>query len=714
MKKLIFDLKYFRINRLKLSQDQLAAALDISQDKVSRMEAHPENIPLEMIAKIAMHFGISPTELFTLPKPIIQPLHVNYTFSRCNDIKKNILKYISQNDINDAYKGYVNELKTLTEQIIRKPKIAFVGCSDVGKSTMINSLLGSTKMPAHWAPTTSIAVHIKHIKSRPSYIKDDVWIFHSNPETNESWDDSLLFNEAYCKSLQICGGDFTLLETYGTRDGEYFEKNNATSAVAFIDSDVLLNCDFVDLPGYGTGDRAEDDTISFYEKNRADVIVYLSISSSFMRGEDIVYLKNSMASLPDIKDCGELKLNPLANLFIVASQAHIVESESHHKILLSACKRLESSLDKEFLENIGVDSLSSRFYTYTTNNAQLCDRFNQDLRTVIEAIPYRIEQESKKLLSAWIENKKEALPNTINVLSINKKSLLEYVQRELHTPFQDKKDTIENKITAHKELCAEYITDYYNSTINIDSLVKAMEKENIDREPYSLQGFSSYICDLLQKFTYLMLAGEHDNFIKKDIKCFVQAFEDLSIEKSTSTKFMADEIRVFVDNASSLNRAALKFLKSISNVNKSQNNSLAGFNIKVNEAGSMIFPKVALASLGVLSGGLAFVTITLSLMALSLPPAVGWRKTFAKKLVERFNNSNALECLLEQNNAFWNTVYESFTMSADNLKHKLDQQIDVLRNNTDSDSEVISISLEGIKKENSVDKFREFLKNVPL
>lgn len=148
----------------------------------------------------------------------------------------------------------------ILHKTVRKPRVAFVGRSDAGKSTLINTLLGSDTLPVSWTPTTSIIVYVKHIKDKPSYIKGNVAVFHAD-ENYELWDDTRLNEREYTESYLITTGDYPLLKEYGARQGSRFEETNAVSAVMFVDSDILNNCDLVDLPGYGTGDRKEDDSL---------------------------------------------------------------------------------------------------------------------------------------------------------------------------------------------------------------------------------------------------------------------------------------------------------------------------------------------------------------------------------------------------------------------------------------------------------------------
>jgi len=102
---------------------------------------------------------------------------------------------ISKSGVSTAYEKAIHELEILVEKILRKPKVAFIGRSDVGKSTMINTLLRIARIPAYWTLATAIVVCIKHTNYRPAYMDDNVWVFQSDVATNETWDDAKFSSE---------------------------------------------------------------------------------------------------------------------------------------------------------------------------------------------------------------------------------------------------------------------------------------------------------------------------------------------------------------------------------------------------------------------------------------------------------------------------------------------------------------------------------------
>ena len=101
---IIFDLKNFRSNQLNgMSQEEFAKQVGISQDKVSRMENDPTQISLDVLVKIATHFGMSLDELICLPKPIMQALSVDYTWSSAEFIRRTLLDYIDKSGVGATY-----------------------------------------------------------------------------------------------------------------------------------------------------------------------------------------------------------------------------------------------------------------------------------------------------------------------------------------------------------------------------------------------------------------------------------------------------------------------------------------------------------------------------------------------------------------------------------------------------------------------------------
>lgn len=726
MNGIIFDLKSFRAKQLNgMSQEEFANLIGISQDKVSRMEKYPEQVSVDVLVNIAKSFGMSLDELIGLPKPTMQALSVDYTWSSPEFIRRTLLEYINKNGVSNAYEKDIQDLKNLVEKTIRKPKIAFIGRSDVGKSTMINTLLGTERMPAHWTPATSIAVYIKHTNDRPDYMDEDVWIFQSDAD-NESWDDTRLSDEEYCRSLKLSSGNYDLLNTYGTRRGEHFADSKATAAVVFIDSSLLLDCDIIDLPGYGTGDRKEDDDFTKNEKKKADVLVYMSIANGFMRSEDIIYIKEAIPTLADIQSCDEAEIKPLANLFIVASQAHVIDNgnqEELNNILIAGCERFEKSLTDDFWNGRRKpESLIENFYTYTSNSPALCKRFHQDFCALVEALPQVVEQKARNTISEWVASKDKELQDVIKgyqqLLDDRKKCeeiLREYDRNEpkRQAAFQHSRQKIIESIGQYKNESKSEISEFYGNTITVDHIASLMEARDVKKKKDDLQVFGNYISSLLQDKTNSVLKNKSDQLAEK-INGFLESFENhaalsdgnLSLKVSPFIKeqaFSAGLAGVATYGALAVWAASCGNLGGYVLVAKGVS-LLSALGISVGGTAAAVSAVSAIGGPVVL--GIAFaLTMALGVFAIF---SGGWRKKVAKKIVESCQDERALDKLRTNVDKYWNDTLTAFNASADSLDAGWKKHIEDLReqlNNYDVDK-ILEMKAEA-------EMMRNFLQNIP-
>ena len=530
----------------------------------------------------------------------------------------------------------------------------------------------------------------------------------------------------YCRSLKLSSGNYDLLNTYGTRKGEHFAESKATAAVVFIDSSLLLDCDIVDLPGYGTSDRLEDDALSLREKSKADVLVYMSIANGFMRSEDISYVKDAIPSLADIQSCGEAEIKPLANLFIVASQAHVIDhgNQTELKNILSAgCERFEKSLTDGFWdERRKPDSLLERFYTYTSNSPALRERFENDFSRLIEALPQVVEQKAKDIIAEWAASKDDDLQNVISgyqqLLDDRKRceeTLKEYDRNEpkRHAAFQKARQKVVESIARYKRESRDEVADYYSDTITVDHLVSLMEQRDVKKKKDDLQVFSTYVSGLLQDKTNAVLKKKSKQ-LTADIDEFLNAFE---VSAAISVDSVSFKIAPF-----SKEQAFAAGLTGVATYG-----ALAIWAASCGNLGGYILVAKGvslLSALGISVGGTAAATSAVASIggpvvlgiALALIAAIsvfaifsgGWRKSVAKKFVESCRNERVLDKLQSNMNTYWNDTQAAFNASADSLDAEWKKHIEDLREQLRSyDVDAI------IKARNEAEKMRNFLQNIP-
>ncbi len=729
MKGIIFDLKKFRLEQLNgMSQEEFASQIGISQDKVSRMESNPDQITLPIIIQIAEHFGMTLNDLIEIPSKEVKALRTKYTWKDVEDIKQILNNYMLSSGIfeSELYRSEVKELDRMVKTLFKKPKIAFIGRSDVGKSTMINKLLGEDRLPAKWTPTTSIAIHIKHIEDRPDFMDEDVWIFKSEPEGNELWDDMRLYDKEYCCSLKLSAGNYDLLNSYGTRKGEHFASGNATSAVVFIDSDMLLNCDIIDLPGYGTGDRVEDDSITLKEKNKADIVVYLSIANGFMRSEDIAYVNEFIPALCDVSSYGVEGVMPLSNLFVVASQAHIVNKRVElDDILDQGCTRLVQSMTEDVLKRCGGKSeLRKRFFTYTSNSLVLREDFEKALIYAVETLPKIIKQKAVSLVMQWANSKDELLRDIINgynkIIEEREKAqkILEYYienEPKRRNEYQCKIDNVKRTIQGYKKKNIEDFEKYYTEIVTVSKLEERMKNRNVKNKKEEIQAFSSYVCGILNEKAESILNESTEDF-KKEIESFISSFEETSQGSFDNDKFFAlsmfNKEQAFAAGlAGAVTYGALAIWAATCG-------NLGGY-ILVAKGVSL------LSALGVSVGGTAAATSAVA--AIGGPAVLGvalaviatlavfaalsgtWRKSVAKKMTSAFNKEGISEKIKEVIMRYWNDTETAFVLAANNLDMEWERHLDSLKNKIYSnDTETILAAVR------EAEMMRNFLQNIPL
>lgn len=725
------DLKSFREDKLKIkTQAEFAELIGVEQSNISRWEKSPDSISWEILQRILEKTGATLEEVTEWKKPIPEALPVNDTWKEADFTKRTLAEYISDQlakiKIDEGQrKTYVDELDNGIKVSLVKPQVAIVGRSDTGKSTLINALLGTDKMPTSWTPTTSIAVYIKHISDKPSFIKEDVWVFANHVDDENLWDNRKLNDENYCQSWKIGAGGIEILRSFGTRQGENYGKE-AGAAVVFIDAPILQTCDIVDLPGFGT-ETESDDNITFSAAHKAEVIIYLSQANGFMRIEDITYLKRNIHELPIWEKKGENELPPLSNLFIVASQAHTVDSGNRvrlKEILDVGCTNFMKTLSDEYwadrqeqsgynyTEN-GYKELRSRFFSYTVDIKDICKPFEDSLKQILEALPVIINERTKKFVREYVSYKKPNLINEIkqyeDIVAERDKyvKLLEEIEKNELSRTQDndkRKNDIREEIS---KLCRESIdefSEYISKTINTDSIVKLMKEKGIKNKKDDVELFGSSLQSMIQERCESILA-EKSGMLSQKTNDYITAYTE-SITRpfennSISTNFDAGWIFTSALSAISFIGGLGAFIASTISgavIFTGLGLSLGG-SIYWGMMTSTVFGPIGIALGLVLAGGLVIAKLF----------GGGWEKNVAKKIVAAFDENDFNEKFINGIREYWNQTENAFNQAAAKLDEDWDAYVRNLRN-TVSEYDIQELQ----SKITSLNYLSNFFDNIPL
>ena len=737
----MFDLKSFREDNLKMTQVDFAEMIGTRQDTVSRWEKNPGQIPFDDLRTIAEKCGVTIDQLVKFEKPKPKPLNLENTWRTPDFTKKTIVDYIEnylnarEDVIGDKYHSFISELKNTVNKSISKPKVAIVGRSDVGKSALINSILGVEKMPTSWTPTTSIVVYIKHISDRPRYIEEDVWVFKTSVGEEKSWDDQRLHDEEYCRAWKLAGGSADILRNYGTRQGAGFNKNEAGAAVIFADSSLLNVCDIIDLPGFGTGDRVEDDLMTLRAKQVADILIYMSIANGFMRSEDIEYIKESIQNLVVLEDKDKNDIKPLSNLFIIASQAQTVSAgnkSSLDDILNAGCERLLRTMPSNFWSSrksiskheYTKEDLRSRFFTYTTDIENLRMDFNKDLCEMIERLPKMIDEKAKSHVrsfaeSAGVDLSKEIESYTqlsnerekyISLLAEIKK----YEPKRANDNQNRRKDLIDDIRVMKGDSVQEFATKY-NKVVTTDNIVFIIKHQGFKKTKEDMQALASYLNSQLQTELQDTLQNKTELLnekINQYISAYQKSIEDSKIPGISLSIPPFDVVRAFASGLAGLATfGALAFWASTLGNLGAYILVAKGVSL-LSALGISIGGSAAAAAAVAAIGGpivLGIVLAIISALSIFAIFSGGWEKSIAKKIVSEYDKNNSLMKFKEVIEDYWKDTEIAFNASADKLEADWKKYVD------DLSSLIDNYDIEDIKNKLEIAKdVKRFFENIPL
>lgn len=687
------DFKSLREDKLKYSKEQMAKLCNVDVPQIEEWEMN-NNPPMKAIESIAKGTGLDFNSILSYEKPKIEKFISKDNWQKADFTKKTLFTYIDDNleklNLSNELKiKYLDELQEGLNQNLIKPKISFVGRSDTGKSTLINSLLGDNMMPASWTPTTSIAVYLKHINDKPDFIKSNVCIFASSLDGTNYWNEKKIYEKDYYDTWKIAEGDIDLLLQYGTRQGgKQLEK--AGAAIVFIDAPILLNCDIIDLPGFGT-EQESDDIITFNTAKQADILIYLSQASGFMRIEDINYLKENIRALPPLEN-EDNKLPKLANLLVVASQAHNVNYGNRYDLKLildNGCERFSESISDDYWstrttvtkKEYSIKDLRERFVTYTRDIPDLCKDFEQKLKIVIEELPLLINEKTRKFAKTYIDSKKIGLENELQKYEdlITQRDryvdLINEIEKSELSRKQDnskKVEDIRNKISDLKYETIDDLSDYCSKTITVDSIVKMIKEKKIKNKKESVECFVSQFQDIINSKAVDILQTKTDE-LTPVIREYVQSFSN-----SISQKFDKAHLKVDFDVGHTFAFAGI-----------------GGFIC----AGAIVFGPI-----GIMVGALIFAGMGIAKLL-----GFTWEKNVAKKLVSQYEKNKVSDKYREAMNKYWDDTANAFDKSVIELNKQWDDYVARLR------EMVTTYNLEEINSNIvSLRNIQDFFANIPL
>jgi helix-turn-helix containing protein len=725
-----FKLKDFREDYLKLTQAELAELVGVRQDRISRLEQNLDTISLEELVVLSKKTGKSLDEITNYKRDIPNKLEVKDSWNKVRYIKSTIINYIKdyspKNNLN--YESKIGELRKNIEAIARKPRIVFSGKSDSGKSTMINALLGKEKMPTNWTPTTSIIVYVKDILDRPDYMEEELWIFKKGKD--EEWDDTRLYDEKYCREWKIAGGNAEMLSQYGVRRGEEYNKDIG-SAVLFIDSPILKNCDILDIPGITAG--IDSDNIAANQaKLKADVLVYLSQASGFLQTEDANYLKEALEVLPPLEKIEGTGLSPMSNLFVVATHAHHINPRTDlKKICDSGCDRFTKTLPESFWKRYSNNSkrlfsekdLRKRFFTYTTDIEDLREDFEKELKNTIENLPKLLENKVFNLTKEYAKNESSEMKREIENYEklINKREdcskLLEEIKKnepKRKFSLEENNRNVKNRIFDLDTETKKKFREDFNQMLTEENIIKIIDKRGYKNKKADLEELGSYISSEIQDI--------YRKNLEKTTEKFKDTMDEYLVETQKSLELANSSSGINIDLDFDFKSAFIGGLAGAATLG-----GLAFWASTLGNLGAYILVAKGvsvLSALGIsIAGGTATATafvasiggpITLGIAAALLVGVAiwgifsdSWKKKIAKKIIEEFKKHVAKYD--EAITKYWLDTENGFDIAKDKMEEEWQKYVNNL------EDELYNYDINKLKETlKNAKEVKDFFTNMPL
>lgn len=734
----MIDIKKIREER-GLTQSQLADALNnnkinadddevVSQEMVSRYEKDWKNIPAWFAYRIIKFTGENPVEI----KSELKELEVDdFLFKKkilLKSLKENVLKngVSDENTHNSESDEVLKNLQNCISTLERKPRVAFIGNSDTGKSSTINSLIGKDILPAQWQPHTSISIFIRHLEDKPDYIKNDVTIFKASIDGNNFKIDKIN-NEEYYKEWALENGNYSILKEYGVRD-ENGNCKDYSGAVIYVNSAILKNLEIIDLPGFNT-DRIKDDLIYKEEVVYADITVFLSRINGFIDGTEINYLKDGLKNLKVLEKKDENVLKPLNNFYVLATHADIIKTANEREqIIDSAAKRVfDKTIPQNYWDYRGkisghkynMEEIRNRIFPFSNTLTEIGKSFREDLVSLLREFGDILYLAAKKELEKAIEisnislkKELEAIDNLLNDRDNIIKALKER-DSSIGKTNQEKefeKKNILDKIENYKKSDIEKVKNIYEEILNENFLKEELIRKGYENKKIEKEMFISYVNDLLSLKVNNILEESGKEF-SKNIDDFIQTKNETNNFKFKGFGF--DYKRAFF---SGLGGASVLGAFSIWAAIVAAGSNLGAYiliaqGVSFLSALGISVGGTAAAAAGISAiGGPITIGIALAVIsALALYSLLGinWQKKFANSVIKAYEKDKVRQKYEDLVQNFWKDTENTFKDTVDKIEKDFDEYIKNLRESINNFNE------EGIKtKKESVNKILNLLNQI--
>ncbi len=351
----------------KLSQQDVAARSNfigttchLDQRAVSRLEKDPLNATAINIAAYMNALGRKEKEFYKKIKEITSRLgattmsqiletqsksqiaeHIESALGRVTSaltiLTEHSGTYLKELNLESRLLSAIENLKGL----YRKPVIGVFGHYDVGKTTVLNTILDSRLLPESYQPATSIVNLIIHEDDKPAVLGGcNVAVFR------KGFLPHMVNDKAEVDQHLIKMGDYSLLEELGIHDYDEGTNDEAYIAMVFSKAEILKKVWLLDTPGHLNEEETGDTEKALAGVELVDGLLFVSCFNGFFDSKDFAFFSDILRHREPATSDGKLE-----HVAIIASHCHNSITESDiARAKSNAYKRLRKQMDEFIFE----------------------------------------------------------------------------------------------------------------------------------------------------------------------------------------------------------------------------------------------------------------------------------------------------------------------------------------------------------------------------
>lgn len=669
----------------KMTLEKLGKLLGVSKQTIINWEKDPAMIPSGKLKELSKLSGLTADVLMAseddvIPGPALKPTfeistkHLREAIVNlregCNQIAA-IAIPIDYKALGKLRTGLIEELSDLADNAelqSRKPRVCALGMSDTGKSTIANFLLSEQVTPVGYTPLTSVIVYLHYISDKPEYLSgaQDTVVIGRSTERGTMSDDKIPFDvyrdEDIGKQYILNKGEHkAILTSYGTRDGAFYEDESVTvdSIHVFLDNPFLKEVDYIDNPGYGSGDINDDVSLNV-KMYQSDFIFYLSTGDAFFRGTE-------MSLLCDIISARVQSPEDLGCVYIVATHADSIgDPEKVDKILKGGVTRLIKSMSQDQLEALGDNpykALYDRCFGFDISNERYCNALKQDIEG---RFPGYIQKKAEKA--------SEDLCRACNTYEEVYRKNIEDIDEELDAGSDDvtealaeqeaiAKDKIEEirkrlkkSIMDHSEQCQEEFGNLYDSKINESAIEKALKDRKVKNRKNDINDFTTWLGNELNS-GFKRVMSKHSKQFSSDVNASIEDYRAVWSEAFTDDAGVEfegiDFERAFAAGLGGLaTYGALAVWATVA----AAGSNLGGYILVAQVASWLgINPILATTTVAALGGpvGIGIALAVIVAVGIFTALSASWRPRLAKKIVKAYEKENSRNRYVNEIRSVW-------------------------------------------------------------